>query len=73
LIEVIKMSVDITKSIEDYLKQIYPKSVTKAEIFKALGIEGCCGGTSLDSLVVRRTIEVTGKKGSRNLYRYKKK
>jgi hypothetical protein len=66
------VSIDITKNIEDYLKQSYPKCLTKTEIFSALGIKGCCGDTALDSLVVRRTIEVTGKKGSRNLYRYKK-
>jgi len=66
------MSIDITKSIQDYLKQIYPRSATKAEIFSATGIKGCCGDTSLDTLLVRREIEVTGKKGRCNLYRYKK-
>ncbi len=66
------MSEDITQRIEDYLKQIYPKSATKAEIFSVVGVASCCGGTPLDSLVVRRKVEVTGKKGSSNLYRYKK-
>ena len=65
------MSDDITAKIERYLKEIYPKVATKKEIFKAVGIASCCGGTSLDTLVVRRKIEVTGKKGSNNLYRYK--
>jgi hypothetical protein len=62
------MSDDITQRILDYLKSIYPKSATKKEIFKAVGIASCCGGTSLDTLVVSRKIEVTGKKGSSNLY-----
>jgi hypothetical protein len=66
------LSDDITQKIEDYLKQIYPKNATKKEIFEAVGIASCFGGTSLDTLVVRRKIEVTGKKGSSNLYRYKK-
>jgi predicted transcriptional regulator with HTH domain len=66
------MTEDFTQKIEDYLKQIYPKSATKSEIFKAVGIESCCGGTSLDTLVVRRKIAVSGKKGSSNLYCYKK-
>lgn len=65
------MSDDITQKVEDYLKQIYPKSATKTEIFAAVGIAGCCGGTSLDTLVVRRKIDVAGKKGSNNLYRCK--
>jgi hypothetical protein len=65
------MSDDITQRILDYLKSIYPKSVTKKEIFKAVGIESCCGGTSLDTLVVSRKIKITGKKGSSNLYSYK--
>jgi len=66
------MSIDVTKSVQDYLKRIYPKSATKAEIFSAVRIKGCCGDTSLDTLVVRREIEVSGKKGRYNLYRYKK-
>ena len=65
------MSDDITQKIIDFLKSIYPKSATKNEIFKEVGIESCCGGTSLDTLVVRRKIQVTGKKGSSNLYSYK--
>ena len=65
------MSDDITQRIVDYLKQIYPKSATKKEIFAAVGIASCCGGMSLDTLVVRRKIEVAGKKGSSNLYCYK--
>ncbi len=64
------MSDDITQKIVDYLKSIYPKSATKKEIFEAVGIASCCGGTSLDTLVVRRKIGVTGKKGSSNLYGY---
>jgi hypothetical protein len=55
----------------NYLKGIYPKTATKKEIFEAVGIESCCGGTSLDTLVVRRKIVVAGKKGSSNLYSYK--
>jgi hypothetical protein len=66
------MSINIAETIQDYLKRIYPKSATKAEIFSALGVKGCCGDTSLDTLVVRRIVEVSGKKGRRNLYRYKK-
>jgi hypothetical protein len=66
------MSIDIAKSVQDYLKQIYPKSATKAEIFSAVRVKGCCGDTSLDTLLVRRAIEITGKKGRCNLYRYKK-
>lgn len=67
----ITLSDDIAQRIIDYLKQIYPKSASKKEIFKAVGIESCCGGTSLDTLVVRRKIVVAGKKGSNNLYAYK--
>jgi len=62
------LSDDISQKIEDYLKSIYPKSATKAEIFKAVGLESCFGGTSLDTLVVRRKIVVSGKRGSSNLY-----
>jgi hypothetical protein len=65
------LSEDIAQKIIDYLKQIYPNSATKKQIFVAVGIKGCCGGTSLDALVVRRKIEVAGKKGSSNLYCYK--
>ena len=67
------MSTDMTETIKAYLEKIYPRSATKAEIFSVLGIKGCCGDTSLDTLVVRRSVEITGKDGRRNLYRYKKK
>ena len=61
---------DIAQSIVNYLKKIYPKSATKSEIFSEIGISGCVGESWIKTLVTAREIEVVGKKGRYNLYRY---
>jgi hypothetical protein len=61
-------STDPADKILEYLKSIYPKSATKEEILKKLGMRGCSEGTWFQTLLASRDIEVTGKK-----YRYAKK
>jgi len=64
--------IELAERIKEYLKQIYPDSATKTQIFSKVGVRGCTCDTWLRTLVVRRNIEVSGKKGRYNLYRYKK-
>ena len=61
---------DIAKKIVEYLKEIFPSSATKTEIFSNVGIKGCTGNPWLNTLIASRKIEVSGKKGRYNLYRY---
>lgn len=65
--------IDIAERIKKYLKRIYPASATKKEIFSAVGVKGCTGGTWLKTLEVGRNIKVSGKKGKYNLYQYNKR
>ena len=61
---------DIGQAIVSYLRKIHPKSATKKEIFSQIGISGCSGESWIKTLVSAREIQVAGKKGSSNLYRY---
>ena len=64
--------VDVGHAIIGYLKSIYPNSATKSEIFSKIGASGCVGESWLDTLVAGHKIQVSGKKGRFNLYRYNK-
>lgn len=63
-------SIEIAEKIVEFLKGIYPNSATKTEILSDVGVKGCTGDPWLKTLVASRKIEVSGKKGRYNLYRY---
>lgn len=53
------------------LKKIYPKSATEKEIMHETGIASCTCGGALRTLRSRGLVEVVGKKGNANVYRFK--
>lgn len=65
--------VELAERMRKYLEKIYPESATKKEIFTEVGVRACAGDTWLRTLVVNRDVQVVGKKGRYNLYRFEKK
>lgn len=58
-------------SILEYLKKIYPKSATEKQILQEIGMSSCTCCGALRTLRARDSIEVVGKRGNANLYRFK--
>jgi len=58
-------------SVLKFLEKIYPKPATEKEIWEQIGISSCTCGGALRTLISRGSIEVVGKKGNANLYRFK--
>jgi len=58
-------------SIRDYLEEIYPRSATKKEILQETRIKECTCDGALRTLRSRGFIELIGKKGNANIYRFK--
>jgi Mn-dependent DtxR family transcriptional regulator len=63
--------VQISISVLDYLKKIYPRAATEGEIEQEAQVSGCTCGKAIKSLTARGSIEIAGKKGNANLYKYK--
>jgi len=61
----------ISISVLGYLKKIYPRAATEAEIEQEAQVPSCTCGKAIRSLTVRGSIEIAGKKGNANLYKYK--
>lgn len=59
------------KSILDYLRKIHPRSATAKEILQETGVVDCACGGALRTLRARDSVEVAGKEGNANLYRFK--
>jgi len=60
----------MAQKILDYLKSIYPRAETKREICSSTRVSYCTVGKWLRTLVADRKVEICGKKGRCNLYRY---
>jgi len=58
-------------SVIGYINKIYPREITGNEICEALGLSNCTVQRALQTLVARGEIEISGKRGRSNLYRYK--
>lgn len=67
-----KDGVEIGDAIVEHLKDIYPRSATKKEIFKAIDISSCSGEAWLQTVLASHDVEMGKKKGRYNTYRYKK-
>ena len=63
---------EIGQRILDCVKEAYPESRTLREISKAVGIQSCSVHPWIDTLLSSRDIEISGKKGRSNLYRFVK-
>ena len=65
-------SMKAKKSVVDYLKEIYPQPATKDKIMREIGIKisGCLCDRALKTLRSRGNIQVVGKEGNANLYRF---
>jgi len=66
-------SMEAKISVAKYLEEISPRSATKKEIMREIGMEisGCVCERALKTLRSRGTVEVVGKRGNANLYRFR--
>jgi hypothetical protein len=63
----------VPEKMVEYLKNIYPRPATLKELCSVIGISACVGSSWIKTLISTREIEVYGKDGRRNLYRYRPK
>ena len=63
----------VPEKILEYLKSIYPKPATIKQICSGTGISTCTGNSWIKTLISTRDIEICGKEGRYNLYRYNPK
>lgn len=60
----------VGEQILEYLKAAYPKAFTIDDICEKTRFSQCAAGGWLRTLVSRRKIEICGKQGRHNLYRF---
>ena len=61
---------EIGRQIIEYLKRIYPKTATVSDISRATRLQSCSVHPWLSTLLADRDVEIAGKKGRSNLYRF---
>ena len=63
--------IEVGHKILEYLQAVYPQAQTIEEICEKTAISRCGAGGWLRTLVSRRRVEICGKKGRFNLYRFR--
>jgi len=58
-------------AIREYLESVFPEPATENEILQHVHVRSCAAGGALRTLRSRGVVEVVGKKGRANLYRFK--